>query len=129
MSQDNVELAETVYETLDRRDLDAFLALIHPEVEFRSLIAESEGQAYRGHDGARAWWTEVLGSMGGLRWEREQIDTFRDWGVTRLRAVATIEGVEIPQTLWQAWGVRDGLISWWEIYRTEAEALEAGRRE
>ena len=46
MSQENVELAESVYATLDRRDLDAFLALMHPEVEFRSLIAEAEGPTY-----------------------------------------------------------------------------------
>jgi hypothetical protein len=130
MSPTNVELAESVYATLDRRDLNAFLALIHPEVEFGSLIAESEGQTYRGHDGARAWWNEVVGSMGGLRFERERIESFRDRGVTRLRIVGTIEGVEIPQTLWQAWRVRDALICWWDAYRTEDEALEAvGLRE
>ncbi|HEX8648535.1 MAG TPA: nuclear transport factor 2 family protein, partial [Thermoleophilaceae bacterium] len=102
-----------------------FLVFFHPDIEFRSLIAESEGQTYRGHDGARAWWSEVVQSIGGIRFEREHIEPTPDGGITRLRLVGTIEGVEVPQMLWQAWRVRDGLVCWWAGYRTEAEAREA----
>ena len=45
--------------------------------------------------------------------------------MTRLRLVGTIEGVEVPQILWQAWRVREGMICWWAAYRSESEALEA----
>ena len=125
MSQENVELNEAVWGALIRRDLDAFLALMDPEVEFRSLIAEAEGRTYRGHEGVREFWDSVVQSLGGLRYEPEQIESFRDRGITRVRIVGAVEGVEVPQTMWQAWRVRDGLVVWWDAFRTEAEALEA----
>ena len=46
MSQESVELvARGTHEAVNRRDLDALLALVHPEVEFQSLIAEAEGRS------------------------------------------------------------------------------------
>ena len=130
MSRENVELVEAAYSALVRRDLDGFLSVIHPDVEFRSLVAEAEGQTYCGHDGVRDWWDAVRESVGGIRYEWEQPEAFRDRGIIRVRIVGTIEGVEVPQTMWQAWRVRGGLICWWSGYRTEREALEAvGLRE
>ena len=125
MSRENVELVKAAYTALDRRDLDAFLAVIHPDVEFRSLIAEMEGQTYQGHDGVREWWNDVAGSVGGVRYELGKAEGFRDRGVLRVRIVGTIEDVEVPQTMWQAWRVSEGLLCWWEGFRSEAEALEA----
>ena len=125
MSRENVKVVEAAYAALDRRDLDAFLSVIHPDVEFRSLIAEAEGQTYRGHDGVREWWAAVAESLGGLRYEQDNAEGFRDRGIVRVRIVGTVEGVEVPQTMWQAWRVRDGLICWWDGFRTEGEALTA----
>jgi ketosteroid isomerase-like protein len=125
MSQENAEVLKAAYAAVNRGDFDAWLALIHPEIECRSLIAEAEGRTYRGHDGAREWWATVGQSIGGVQVEAEKIESFRDRGITCLRAVGTVEGVAVPQTLWQAWRVRDGLIIWWDVFRTEAEALEA----
>lgn len=65
MSRESIELAEAAYAMLARRDLDAFPALIHPEVEFRSLLAETDGKTYRGHEGVTAWWNDMAESLGG----------------------------------------------------------------
>jgi len=43
----------------------------------------------------------------------------------RQRIIRKVEDVEVPQTMWQVIRVRDGRAAWWEIFRTEAEALEA----
>jgi SnoaL-like domain len=57
MSQENVERLYRAYETFNRRDLDAYLALIDPEVELTPRIMELEGGSYyRGPDGVREWW-------------------------------------------------------------------------
>jgi ketosteroid isomerase-like protein len=125
MSQENVELVQATHEAVNRRDLDALLALVHPEVEFRSLIAEAEGQDYRGHAGVREWWESVIQSLGGMHSEIERIQTSEDGGVCRIRLTGEVEGVELSQTVWQAFRVRDGVTVWWAFYRTEAEALEA----
>ena len=115
---------ERAYEAITRGDLDAFLDLSDPDIEFRSLIAEAEGHDFRGHDGVRKWWDAVIQSLA-VQPRPEQIEGFRDRGITRLRLAGKIAGVEVPQTMWMSWRVRNGLIVWWETFRTEAEALKA----
>lgn len=125
LSKENVELARTATAALNRGDLDAFLRAVHPDVEFRSLIAELEGRAYKGHQGVREWWSSVARSLGGLRFELDEIRDAGDTVIVRQRIIGTVEGVEVPQTMWQVIRVREGRASWWEIFRTETEALEA----
>jgi ketosteroid isomerase-like protein len=125
MSQENAELVKGTHEAVNRRDLDALLALVHPEVEFQSLIAEAEGRKYRGHAGVREWWDSVIHSLGGMHSVIEHIETSEDAGVCRVQLTGEVEGVELAQTVWQAFRVRDGTTVWWCFYRTKAEALEA----
>jgi hypothetical protein len=48
--------------------------------------------------------------------------------VTLIRVVGSVSGVEIPQSMWQAFRVNDaGKATWWQTFRTEEEALEANR--
>lgn len=119
-----MELMNAVYTAIKRDDLDAFLALAHPEIEFRSLIAEADGRTFRGHDGVRDWWNSVIRSLG-VRPGHEEIECFRDRGITRMHLVGNVGGVEVPQESWMGWRVRDGLLVWWVTFRTEAEALAA----
>jgi ketosteroid isomerase-like protein len=118
-------LAEEGFATLDRGDIEAFLELVDPAVEFNSLIAEAEGRTYRGHAGVRAWWRDVAQALGTLRFERERIEAHGDTAVVRLRIVGTVDGVEVPQTMWQALHGRAGRLAWWSVYRSEAEARAA----
>ena len=61
MSQENVERLYRAYDAFNRRDLDAYLALIDPEVELTPRIMELEGGSYyRGHDGVREWWRTLF---------------------------------------------------------------------
>jgi ketosteroid isomerase-like protein len=124
MSRDNAEMMEAAYAAITAGDLDAFLALAHPSIEFNSLIAEADGGAFKGHAGVREWWDQVIVSLD-VRPNPEQIESFRDRGITRLQLAGTVEGVQVPQEMWMAWRVRDGLLAWWTTYRTEREALEA----
>ena len=117
-------MMEAAYDAIARKDLDAFLALSHPEIEFRSLIAEADGGAYRGHEGVREWWERVIQSLD-VQPRPESIEGFRERGITCLRLAGSVGGVEVPQTMWMSWRVTDGLLSWWATFRTEAEALEA----
>jgi ketosteroid isomerase-like protein len=124
MSQENVELMEAAAAAIERKDLDAFLALAHPDIEFHSLIAEAEGRSFKGYEGVREWWDTVIESLE-VQPRPEEIEGFRDRGIGCLRLAGRIAGVEVPQTMWMSWRVRDGLLIWWATFRTEAEALEA----
>ena len=52
MSQENVELARRSIDAINRRDLDAYLALVDDDVEAVSRLAPIEG-GHHGHDGIR----------------------------------------------------------------------------
>jgi ketosteroid isomerase-like protein len=54
MSEENVAVLRKGYAAVNRGDIDGFLADVHPDVEFTSLIAEAEGETFRGHDGGPA---------------------------------------------------------------------------
>ena len=70
MSQENVELQHRVIDDFNRRDLDAYLALIDPEVEFTPYeVSVQGGDPYRGHDGVRNWWKDSFAVLSDLRAE------------------------------------------------------------
>jgi thiamine-phosphate pyrophosphorylase len=119
------ELTRNAYAAIGRGDLDGLLAVVHPEVEFRSLVAEAEGQTYHGHAGVREWWDRVAKAFGALRFDIEELHALGDRGYAKVLVTATVSGVEVPQRMWQAARIRDGRAGWWDFYRTEAEAREA----
>jgi hypothetical protein len=59
MSQENVELALRAYDAFNRRDWDAFVALMDDDVEIVTRIAAIEGGRH-GQDGMRRWWENML---------------------------------------------------------------------
>jgi len=125
MSEETVETLRRGYGAVNRGDIEGFIANVHPDVEFTSLIAESEGETFRGHDGVRRWWKEVVLPLGGLHGEPVEIRDLGDTVVTRVLGTYRPRGVEVRQTIWQVVRYRDGKSVWWQFFRTEEEALEA----
>jgi ketosteroid isomerase-like protein len=123
---DNVAVLRKGYAAVNRGDIDGLLESVHPDVEFTSLIAEAEGETFKGHEGIRRWWEQVVILLGGLNGDIEEI---RDVGENRLlaRVAGTYRpsGVEVHQTVWNLVSFRDGKATGWEFFRTEEEALEA----
>ena len=118
--------AEDAYAALNARDLTRFSALMADDVEFTSLIAEAEGASFRGGDGVRKWWDTVVASFDDVHWDILEMIVGPDArGVTHMRIVGTIGGVPVEQTMWQATRMRAGKVSWWGVFRTKHEALEA----
>jgi ketosteroid isomerase-like protein len=57
MSQENVAQQHRAADAFSRRDLDAFLAVCHPEIELVSRHLALDGSAHlRGHAAVRRWW-------------------------------------------------------------------------
>ena len=59
MSQENVEVVRRAYDAIRRRDLHAFLDLIHPDVEATSRVLEVEGAVYRGREGCAQFMEDI----------------------------------------------------------------------
>jgi ketosteroid isomerase-like protein len=126
MSEENVELARSSYEAFNQRDQEAFLALMDETVEAGSRLAAVEG-VYRGHEGIRRWWSDLIGVFPDYRLEIQEV---RDLGeITLTHFTASALGIEDrmpfidPAWLVARW--RDGKCVWWRVCLTEAEALEA----
>jgi ketosteroid isomerase-like protein len=132
MSQENVEQAYRVFDAFNRRDIDAFLALIDPHAEFTPRLGQVAGRSYHGLEGAREWWRDTFATIPDFRIE---ILDVRDhgafiFGCFRARGHGLDSGAPFDQTLWAAGEWRRGKAVWWQIFGCEAEALEAvGLRE
>ena len=131
MSKENVVLAYEAFGALERRDVEGFLALVDPSVEFTSLIQEAEARVYRGHAGVRQFFDLMLSVFPDWRPTIESAEDFGDTVLVRarIRGTAATSGMEVEQTMWQLARAREGMVSGWDWYRTREEALEALRRE
>ena len=126
MARSDIETVRASHDAFRRRDLDRWLGYLHPDVEFTSLVLEIEG-VYRGHDGARSWWEDVLAVFPDWQPEVEQAREVGGSILLRVRAegAGTGSGIGLDRDIWQVVQVRDGLLRSWKFARTEQEALTA----
>ena len=125
MSRENVDLALRLYELFNRRDLDAVLALMHDEVEIEPRLGALEGD-YRGHEGVRRWWSNLLDSLPDYTAEVEELHDLGDMTLGRIRGRGhgAASSTPVVERWWQSIRWRDGMCIWWRNFATEAEALE-----
>jgi ketosteroid isomerase-like protein len=128
MSGENVELTHRAHDTFNRRDLEAYLALHDPDLEFTPYERAIEGGgAYRGHSGIRRWWRESLETLPDLGAELDEVRDLGDWTLVRgrLRGRGAGSGAPFERTYWGVFHWRDRKIVWWHAFQNEADALEA----
>jgi ketosteroid isomerase-like protein len=122
----NEELYRRGIEAFNRRDLDAFLALADPDVVGISRVLAIEGESYRGHDGTREWWEDLLGVFPDFTVEVVWVREAGNLTVSELRNRAGGEGgAALEEHVWQVSEWRQGRVVRWQIHGTEADALEA----
>ena len=74
----SAELAEAAFAALARHDFDGFLDLMDPDVEFTSLILESEAKVYCGHAGVRQFLDQMLSVFPDWTPEVESTEPYGD---------------------------------------------------
>jgi ketosteroid isomerase-like protein len=126
MADSDIEVVCHSHDAFRNRDLDAWLALVHPDVEFSSMVLEIEG-VYRGREGARSWWESLVAVFPD--WRPRVVDA-REVGDSilvqvRAEGTGTGSGIELERDIWQVCRVEDGLLRSWRFFRTEQEALDA----
>ena len=128
MSEENVELIRRATDAFNRRDIDAFLALSHPDVEITPLILQVEGGgSHQGHDGVRGWWANLLGVFPDFSLEIEEVRDLGDVTIARarLRAHHVESDAPVEETVWLVAEWRHGKTIWWHTFRRQAEAVQA----
>lgn len=127
MSRENVELVQRAVDAFNRRDLEAFLALVDPAVRFTPYVVAVEGR-YAGHDGIRRWWHELLEVYPDWHVDLVRVRDLgaRTLSVLQLGGHGGESGTPVDQTLFQLaeWSGEGRMIRV-SHHASEAEALEA----
>jgi ketosteroid isomerase-like protein len=122
------ELIRIFHDAFNRRDIEAMIALQHPEIEFVPITANLEGEVYRTAGQIRAYLRSVP-----LDWDvfESRAEVFYEKGEQALALgtwVAKGRGSGVTLTAQPAaWHVivRDGLVYRWHAYSDTAKAIEA----
>jgi len=127
MSQENVELVRQGYAAWNKRDMDAMLARLHPDVEFiTSGVFLGQDAVYSGHDGFRKFWRDFSETWESIL---VSISELRDCGERVLALVAFEargrDGLEVGRPMGSVWVFRDGLVVRIENHRDWTKAVEA----
>jgi len=123
-----VVLTRRAHEAFNRRDLDTFLAVMHPDTEFLPYeVAVQGGEPYCGRDGMRRWWEESLEVLPDLTVELDEVRGLGDrvFVSGRLTGHGAGSGAAIERALWGVLEFRDGKQFRYKAFGSASEALEA----
>src|SRR3954452_3000410 len=129
MSQENVEIVRQVFEAFNRGDIATVAELLHRDIELRERFEPSTSPGpHRGLEGVLTWYRD-----GGRHWsayEVELVDAVAAGSELvvaegEVRATGRTSGVETRQRFGYVYGLREGKVIQFEIFKTRAEALEA----
>ena len=129
MASANLDLVRTTFAAWGRGGLDAVLAFLDPEVDWRVRADLPDAGTYHGHEGVRRLLARFEEVLEGIGFEAQDYIDAGDrvvvplhwWGRGRL------SGVEVAEHQGETWvfTVHDGRITEVEEYRHKQQALEA----
>jgi ketosteroid isomerase-like protein len=131
MSHETIALINRGLEAYNRRDVDALLEYLDPEIEWYPVLPRMLGgtaTVYRGHAGMRQFFKDVDDSLANVHVEYSEI---RDLGDDRAVAIGWIRsrgrasGVETESPVAAVYDLRDGKALRIRTYLDPKEALEA----
>jgi ketosteroid isomerase-like protein len=127
MSQENVAIVEALFRAWDRRDPEAALALVDPEVEIDMTGAAASQLDFgpdRGHEGLARVVSAFVGAWEDLRWTPETFIDAGDHVVVWLGASARgrVSGVPVETRFACVYTLRGGRVVAWRGYDTLAAA-------
>jgi ketosteroid isomerase-like protein len=128
MSEENVEMIRRAYEAYERGDLDAAVADLAPDCEYKAAgTVPGRTGTYLGPEGYKefvTWLTEEFSDS------HAQVDALIDAGDSvvlgaTLRGQGRQSGIPATFTFWQVWRFADGKVVHGQGFADKAEALEA----
>jgi ketosteroid isomerase-like protein len=110
-----------------REDLPGTLELLDDDCEIRPLLGLISGDVYRGHEGARRWFTDVFSHWTEFAPELRAFAEVEDSLLVagRLRARGRLSGVELDTATWWRFTFRDGRILLLDVFPEPTDAHRA----
>jgi len=103
MSQANVEVFKRAFDAINRRDAEALLSELDPEVEWHAAILMAMGgnqTVYRGHEGVREWLRDLYETLSEFHADYPEVWDLGDRtlaiGIVRGRGTASEAEIESP---------------------------------
>jgi ketosteroid isomerase-like protein len=131
MSQSAASVVRALFERVNAGEIDRAIELLAPDAVFVvPPDASAEPDTYRGHDGARRYFSGFDGVLDEVRFELLELEQVTDDTVltdTRLRGRGTTTGIPVEQETFPVITVRDGLVTWIRPYADRESALAAIR--
>src|ERR687898_1422616 len=126
MSQGNVEIIRSAYESLNRRDWEGGFRDAHPDLELTTQRGPAPG-TYRGHEAVREQFEELTGPFEASTMEPEKFFEGEDDVVAFVKVRSRPKGgsVDIEVRIGHFWTIRDGMIRSLKTFAVREEALEA----
>jgi ketosteroid isomerase-like protein len=123
----NVDLARRLLEAFNAHDLEAFLAMCDPSIEYHSVMTGPFGTAYQGHDGIRSYFRDFADAWGDDF--RVEPDAFFDLGEHTLisfvvKARGKQSGAEVSMQRAQLSRWQDGRLVFAKGYVDRHDALK-----
>lgn len=129
MSDDNAEIVRRIVDATNRRDPDAFVAALSPDVEWEDNLFWTEGgRTYRGAAELREWLNQVWEPWETLHMEVLEISPAGDGRLFvgfELTARGKESGAETKARFWTVSQIAHGKIRTRHAFRDRAQALEA----
>lgn len=125
------DVVRLAFERLNEGDVNGFVALCSPRIEWREIPEIPGARTYRGPDEVREWAENLLGVSDRIR--------FFNWEMSERDGAALIDtsvelpsssGVDLGWRAWTVWRVRERLIAYYAGYSEREQALadfEGGR--
>jgi ketosteroid isomerase-like protein len=130
MSQENVEIVSKAAEAVNRRDSDAFIACLHPDVVWDDSAGFPGVRGiHRGRAEAQEWFQDViLEPWESLRLKVEDVTELSDgrvFAVALMTARGRSSGADAELRFWSVYWLADGKITRRELFWDRKKALAA----
>ena len=126
MSQENVEWVERFWELYNRREIDAWVGMMAPDLEWHVDPQDPDTTVHRGPEAVKRYglsWAEMMNVTVEVRQVFEAGDQIVAW--TRVESRGGLSGVPAGLDLAFIFKLRDGLVTRVQETQDKREALEA----
>jgi ketosteroid isomerase-like protein len=126
-SEQKLDIVRRVYRAANEDERDAFLALLHPEIELQTSGVYPDFRArYRGLEAAADYWEDARGLWQDFSIEIEGLEEAGDCVVALLRQrVEGREGIVVEHGWGHVYWFSEGLVRRVVAYASWNEALDA----
>jgi ketosteroid isomerase-like protein len=123
----DIEVVKATFAAFAARDLDAVLALSHPDIELTAVTGEHAGRTrpYRGHDGLREYFRDVADLWEELHLTPREFREAGDLILVTGKVSARSQSRTVTGSTGWIWQVREGKVVVVRVYASAADAIAA----